>query len=209
MTIKALIFDLEGVLLTTTEENIEVSLAKRLNIPVESVGTIFHGEFNDRVDKGEFTQRDFWLHALDQLDLPHNRLPEMEAFFAEDFFIDPEMLAYIRDYHKEYKTALLSNYSEVLRPLLNTRWNLDGAFDEIIISCEVKMIKPDPAIFQYTLDKLGVEKDEAVLIDDRIVNINGARAFGLHAVHFQKKSQAIEELNNTLAKFCAIDICIE
>lgn len=201
MSIKALIWDLEGVLLITNDENIEESLAKRLNVPVQAVGDIFHGEFNDRVDVGEFKQRDFWLHALDKMGLPHNRLPEMEAFLKEDFFIDQDMLEKVRQYRKRFKSAMLSNYSEVLRPLLESYWRVDGAFDEIIISWEVKMIKPDPAIFDYTLKKLKVAKEEAVLIDDRIVNIRGAEESGLHTVHFRNKQQSLNDLEEIIARY--------
>jgi HAD superfamily hydrolase (TIGR01509 family) len=82
--------------------------------------------------------------------------------------------------------------------MLETRWRVDGAFDEIIISWEEKLIKPDPRIFKLTLQRLGVEKEEAVLIDDRIVNIIGAQKFGLHTIYFKTKDQALAELENLL-----------
>ena len=201
MSIKALIWDLEGVLLVSPDKNIKTSLAKRLNVPVEAIGDVFHSLFNDRVDIGEFKQRDFWLYTLDALRLPSERLPELESFFQEDFFIDQDMLERIRQYHKKFKTAMLSNYSEVLRPMLETCWNVDGAFDEIIISWEVKMIKPDPAIFDLTLGKLNVAKDEAVLIDDRIVNIRGAEKYGLYTVHFRNKQQGLNDLEEIIARY--------
>ena len=63
MSIKALIFDMHGVLLFSHEASIEESFAKRLKIPVEQVGRVFHDEFDDKADSGEITQREFWLHA--------------------------------------------------------------------------------------------------------------------------------------------------
>ena len=201
MSIKALIWDLEGVLLITSDDTIEQALARRLNVPVEAIGKIFHGEFNDRVDIGEFTQHDFWLHALDILGMPHSRLPDLEAFFNEDFFIDQDMVERVRQYHRRFKTALLSNYSDVLRPMLESRWKMDGAFDEIIISWEVKIIKPDPAIFDLALERLAVTKEEAVLIDDRIVNIRGADSYGLHTVYFQNKQQGLHDLDKIIARY--------
>jgi epoxide hydrolase-like predicted phosphatase len=199
MSIKALIFDLHGVLLISHDESIEISMAKRLNIPVEQVGTIFHGDFNDRVDIGELTQRDFWLHSLNIMGLPHSRLPELDFFFEEEFFIDPVMLGAVREYHKNFKTAMLTNYSEGLRSTLESHWDVSGAFDEIIISWEIKMIKPHPNIFDYTLKKLHVLKEEAVLIDDRIVNTRGAEEYGMHAVHFKTRDQAINDLEKLIS----------
>ena len=198
MTIKALIFDLEGVLLFAKEGSLEKTLAKRLNVPVDKIGNIFHSEFNDRVDKGEFRQSDYWLYILDTLELPHTKLNKLENFLKEDFFIDPDMLERVCQLRKKYKTALLSNYSDVLRSLLETYWKVDGAFDEIIISWEIKMIKPQPEIFDYTLKKLNVLKEEAVLIDDRITNVRGALDYGLHVIHFKEPAQGLAELDRLI-----------
>jgi len=198
VSIKALIWDLEGVLLISDERKIEATVAKNLGVTEEAIGNFFHSEFNDRVDLGEFSQEDFWHKLLDHLGLPQDKIALIDDFFYRDFYIDQDLLQKIRDYHKKYKTALLSNYSDRLRPLLETHWNVDGAFDEIIISWEVKMIKPDPRIFDLTLKRLEVDKEEAVLIDDRIVNIQGAQKYGLHTVYFQIKDQALADLEKLL-----------
>lgn len=198
MSINAQIWDLEGVLLISDDKNIETTVAKRLGVSEKSIGDFFHSEFNDRVDIGEFRQEDFWIHLLDSLKLPRERLGEINEFFYRDFYIDQDLLEKICQYRRKYKTALLSNYSEVLRPMLETRWKVDGAFDEIIISWEVKLVKPDPRIFDLTLDRLGVSRDQAVLIDDREVNIQGASEYGMHTLLFKSKQQALNELEKIL-----------
>jgi putative hydrolase of the HAD superfamily len=198
MSIKALIWDLEGVLLISEERKIEATVAKNLGVSEEAIGNFFHSEFNDRVDLGEYTQEEFWLKLLDSLGLSHERLAYITDVFQRDFYIDQDLLGKIIEYRKKYKTAILSNYSDILREMLETRWRVDGAFDEIIISWEEKIIKPDPRIFHLTLQRLGVEKEEAVLIDDRIVNIKGAQKFGLHTIYFQTKDQALSDLEALL-----------
>jgi putative hydrolase of the HAD superfamily len=200
MAIKALIWDLEGVLLISRDGKVETTIAKNLGVTEEAIGDFFHNDFNDRLDLGEFNMTFFWLRLLDQLGLPHERIDEINDFFYRDLFIDQDMLAKIRAFRSRYKTALLSNYSEVLRPMLETRWRVDGAFDEIIISNEVGLIKPDPRIFDLTLSRLGVDKEEALLIDDREVNIRGARQYGLPCIFFQSKDEALEELDQILKK---------
>lgn len=202
MSIKALIWDLEGVLLISDERKIEATVAKNLGVTVEAIGDYFHSEFNDRVDLGEHTQEEFWIRLLDHLGLPRERLDHINDFFYRDSYIDQDLLGKIIKYRETYKTAILSNYSDVLRKLLETHWRVDGAFDEIIISWEEKLIKPDPRIFNLTLQRLGVEKEEAVLIDDRIVNIRGAQKFGLHTVYFQTKDQALADLEALLDHHC-------
>jgi len=200
VSIKALIWDLEGVLLISDDNNIETTVARRLGVTVEEIGNFFHSEFNDRVDTGEFRQEDFWIHLLNALGLPRGRLADINDFFYRDFYIDQDLLKRIRQYRECYKTAMLSNYSDVLRPMLETRWRVDGAFDEIIISWEEKMIKPDPRIFDLTLNRLGVKREEAVLIDDREVNIKGAQKYGLHTILFKSKEQALADIDQILHK---------
>lgn len=199
MSIKALIWDLEGVLLISDIGSVEEIIQKRLNVSREAIGDFFHSAYNDRVDLGEFTQEQYWLHFLEKLGLPGHQLSIINEHFYSDLYIDPELLGRIKEYRKEYKTAMLSNYSDVLRPLLNSKWRVDDAFDEIIISCEVKLVKPDPRIFDLTLQRLGVQRNEAVLIDDRKTNIIGAQKYGMHAVLFKNRHQAVDELEKLLA----------
>ena len=198
MSIKALIWDWEGVLLLSKDGSISTSVAKRLGVPQEKLRDFFHGDINDRVDRGECRQLDYWHHILDNLQLPRSYASRFTDFLHQDMFVDQDLLESIRRYHQSYKTALLSNFSDILRPMLETHWKVDGAFDEIIISWEVHCIKPEPEIFQLTIDRLGCKAHECVLIDDRMVNIEGARQFGMQTVLFENRSQALVELDTML-----------
>ena len=68
----------------------------------------------------------------------------------------------------------------------------------MVISAEVGIMKPDPRIFQYALEQLDVAPAEAVFVDDVIENVEAARAFGMHAIHFTTPRQAISELKQLL-----------
>lgn len=83
----------------------------------------------------------------------------------------------------EYKVALLSNaWLEAPRQILRDygwgRW-----FDVMVVSYDVGIPKPDPRIFQHTLNLLGVEPHEAVMVGNSLhADINGATDAGLHAI---------------------------
>lgn len=200
MKIKAIIWDLEGVLLQTKEGDVAAAFAGRLNFPVERVKGFFYGDFNDRVDIGEFTQDDFWNNIIETLGLPQSQKEQLVEFIYEDLFIDQDLLTDISQYKKTYKTGLLSNYSDCLRPMLNNRWHVDGAFDEIVISSEIGMIKPQPQIYHYILEKLGCEPNEAIFIDDREVNVQGAKEIGMHVIHFTGRQPANQEIDQILTR---------
>jgi putative hydrolase of the HAD superfamily len=57
-------------------------------------------------------------------------------------------------------------------------------FDVLVWSYQLGMAKPEPAIYQHTLRELGVEPGEALFIDDRLVNIEAARALGMQGILF-------------------------
>lgn len=197
-TIKAIIWDLEGVLLRTEDVDIPAAVARRLKVPDEDVRKIFYGDFNDRVDIGEYRQDDFWNHILRSLNLPEDRKPDLLAFFYHDFQIDQQLLADMRAYHQTYQTGLLTNFSDMLRPMLESQWRVDGAFDEIIISCEIGMIKPFAGINEHMLARLGCSAGQAIFIDDKPGNVEGARQVGLHAIHFTDRQSMNRQIQTIL-----------
>ena len=198
MTIKALIWDMEGVLMLTVDNNMPLTVAKKLNAPYEKVREIYFSDINDKMDLGEMTQDKFNEYVLDTLQISREKKHLLEEIFSEKLFIDEDLLKYIVEMGSKYKLGLLSNYSNDLRPKIENEWALGSVFDEIIISCEVGMIKPDPAIFNLMLARLGVKAEESVFIDDRIKNIDGAKKMGFQTIFFTSKEQALKELAHIL-----------
>ncbi|MDO9547051.1 MAG: HAD family phosphatase [Pelolinea sp.] len=200
MTIKAIILDLEGVLLRTKDENLYITVANALNAPLEKVIEIFFGELNDQMDLGVGTQGEFDAYVVETLQMPKEKIKILKKVIDEDSFIDEVLLARIKELHKDYQIGLLSNYSNDLRPKLEHEWKISDVFDEIVISCEVGVIKPDAAIFNLILDRLGVSAGEAVFVDDRMRNIEGAKKVGMRTVFYVSREQAMEELERILGE---------
>jgi putative hydrolase of the HAD superfamily len=82
---------------------------------------------------------------------------------------------------KGFKVALLSNANSSFfkRKIYPTYPELKNLFDEIIISSDVGMVKPDDDIYLYTLDKIGSKPEESVFVDDGKVNIDTANKLGI------------------------------
>jgi len=198
LDIKAIIWDMEGVLLLSRGGEMPAVIAEKLGTPYQETRDIFYGEFNDIVDLGHYTQDDFWNHVLDTLGKQRSMKKILLDFFYEDQFVDEVLAVAIREYKKHYKTGLITNYSKIMREMIETEWQVKDLFDEIIISSEVGLVKPDPRIYQLMLERLGCQPGEAVFIDDRIRNIVGARNAGLKAVLFENRVQALKELDEIL-----------
>jgi 2-haloacid dehalogenase len=79
----------------------------------------------------------------------------------------------------------ITNFSaDFWAPFRETNSAFFARFRDIVVSGEVKLLKPDPAIYWLALDRFGVRPDEALFIDDRRINIGAAQAIGMHAQLF-------------------------
>ncbi len=90
----------------------------------------------------------------------------------------------------------LSNWSAETFPIAYKKYDFFKIFDDIILSGEVGLIKPDPAIFQLTLRRIQRSASECLLVDDSMANIEVARQLGLKTIHFQSPEQLETELSN-------------
>jgi len=78
----------------------------------------------------------------------------------------------------------ITNFSVDKLDRARERFDVLNAFDGIVISGEVRLVKPDPAIYRRLLDDNGLKAEDTVFIDDVQKNVDGARAVGMHAVRF-------------------------
>jgi epoxide hydrolase-like predicted phosphatase len=199
MTIKAIIFDLGGVLLRTADFAPREKLAARLEMNrYELEEFIFGGESGNRAQRGEITVQEHWENLRRQINCSPEEIKDLlDEFFAEDQ-IDNALIDYIRKLHQSYKTALLSNAWDDLRQVIAEKWHFEDAFDIMIISAEECITKPDPRIFTLALTRLGVEANQAIFVDDMKRNIEGAKVVGLQAIQFQTSHQMRLDLEKLL-----------
>ena len=133
------------------------------------------------MDKGLITPKEFLkrLGALTNTD-PAKVEQEMASFHG----FNDEMIALINDLVAHYQVGLLSNGpSAFVRGLLK-EGNIQDTFHHIVISSEVGMVKPDPAMFRYVLDKMSVQSQQAIFIDDNPKNVAAANDLGIHGIIF-------------------------
>ncbi|MFZ5912540.1 MAG: HAD family hydrolase [Chloroflexota bacterium] len=89
----------------------------------------------------------------------------------------------------------LSNWSHETFPLVHKKYPFFDLFDDIILSGAVELVKPDPRIFQLTLDRIGRNANECLLVDDSPANIASARDLGLATVQFHSSRQLERDLH--------------
>jgi 2-haloacid dehalogenase len=89
---------------------------------------------------------------------------------------------------------VLSNFSVEKFTLMRQDYSWVSLFDEVILSGEHHLNKPDPAFFQLALRRIGRPAQECIFIDDHLPNIESARKLGIHSIHFQSPAQLEREL---------------
>jgi 2-haloacid dehalogenase len=80
-------------------------------------------------------------------------------------------------------------------------YNFAQLFDDMIISGEHKIIKPDPAIYRLTLNRINREAHECVFIDDSLPNIEAAQKLGFRTIQFQSPEQLDKDLEKLLGQY--------
>jgi HAD superfamily hydrolase (TIGR01509 family) len=86
------------------------------------------------------------------------------------------------------RLALVSNCGFQTRPLVDA-WGLDRRLDVIVLSYEVRLAKPDPAIYRLALHRLGGEPANALLVDDQVAFLDAAAALGMATYRVQRKEE--------------------
>jgi epoxide hydrolase-like predicted phosphatase len=199
MTINAIIFDLGGVLLRTADFTPRERLATHLGMSRQELAEfIFGGESGDQAQRGDINVQQHWDNLAAQLHMSRLEFNQVLGEFFGNDELDQSMLEYIRGLHQTYQTGLLSNAFGDLREIISERWHFEDAFDDMIISAEVGLVKPDVRIYQLAVEQLGVKAAEAVFIDDMQRNIEGAMKADLQGIHFINPQQLRFDLDQLL-----------
>jgi epoxide hydrolase-like predicted phosphatase len=202
MTINAILFDIGGVLVRTEDHTPRAQLAARLGTTYEALANlVFYSEQGLRAQRGEVSAEELWETVRQVLHLSPTEIPEVKRLFFAGDRLDTELLDYIRSLHTRYKTGIISNATDDTRQVIEGRWNMADAFDCIILSAEVGLMKPDPRIYQLAIDRLGVAPAEALFVDDMPVNVEGARSVGLNAIHYRGNGPLFNDLQPLLEGF--------
>ena len=204
---KAIICDFGGVL-TTPLGNSFAAWSRESGIALEDVGkamavaTERHGEHplfmleKGLIDQGEFLRR---LEA--GLGGGH-RLDTLSEIYFRHLERNHEMIDFMRELRdRGLRTALLTNnvreWEATWRAMLP---EIDDIFEVVVDSAFVGMRKPEPEIYELTLERLGsgIRPSDCVFVDDLQVNCETARELGMVAVVFESTEQARSEIEAAL-----------
>jgi putative hydrolase of the HAD superfamily len=155
------------------------------------------------LETGRMTEADFLSKLGGQLTEQLGRPVELHGFgerYMEHLHPNERMIEYMRELAgRGYKLAICTNNVREWEQLWRAKLPVDELFPVVVDSAFVGMRKPEPEIYELTLERLGVPAEAALMIDDTELNCDAARALGMDAIWFQSTEQAIAEVEAALA----------
>jgi putative hydrolase of the HAD superfamily len=156
------------------------------------------------LEKGHLTQDEFVAKLESALAEETGRAVALDGF-GETYFGDlrpnQPMIDYMRSLRaRGLRMALLTNNVREWAQRWRALAPVDEIFEVVVDSAFVGMRKPDRAIYDLTLERLGLPADDCVFVDDTDVNCDTARELGMAAVQFHSTKQAIADVEAALAR---------
>ena len=201
MTIRAIVFDLGGVLENDVDTGMHTKWEARLHLKP--------GELRERyLRTGWLVDATYGKLTAEEM---HQKIAEVYGMdgrqveeFMQDFWdqycgkLNHELAAYFRSLRPHYQTAILSNGVPGARQVEEERFHFTEMADLIMYSYEEKTGKPERRIFELACERLGIQPDEMIFLDNMEEIVTAARTFGIHAILFQDTAQAIAAIEACL-----------
>ena len=188
--IQAVIFDVGGVLDRpadlVAEETDRRQLAAELGLELDEMWRRFYQTEPWKLARtGQITDAEFWTRNLTPFGIT---TPAGRAAFIQRLYAFKEVIPAMRNLLDELRgrrrLAIISNASDTLETGLEDRLEIAHYFEVVINSARVGCAKPEPEIFQITLERLGLRPEQTVFTDDQQRNVEAAAQLGVHAVLF-------------------------
>lgn len=205
MTIKTIIFDFGGVLYLTPnlkwlsrwkkvfglQDDPEISAI--LANPNES-------ELMDEICLGHVSEDAIWDLMAERWHIQPDLLKKFKHNVTSKRMLNQPIVDLLAELYQNYQTGILSNAGDQTRSLMVDVFKLDQLVEDIVISAEEGVIKPDPAIYEIALGRLRAKPEETLFLDDYMPNIEAAQELGMAAVQFIDNQQATSDIRKLLAE---------
>jgi putative hydrolase of the HAD superfamily len=207
--IQAVISDFGGVLTSPLMDSF-VAFQNASGIPLEALGKAMMAIATREganplfeLELGRMSEASFLTSLSEELSGQLGRNVQLESFgerYFENLHPNQRMIDYMRELRaRGHRMAICTNNVREWDRLWRAKLPVQEIFDVVVDSAFVGTRKPEPRIYEITLERLEVDPERALLVDDLEVNCQAARELGLAAVWFRETEQAIGEIERVLA----------
>lgn len=183
---KAVVFDCFGVFYTDPV----FEYMGRSSTP-RHIAAALH-QLDRQLTKGDLDKVGFIRRASPLLNISQ---PEVDEYFFRPHDHNYALIEFVANLRGKYKTALLSNVGAGIMDRYFSPESAKALFDVVVLSAEVGLVKPDPAIFRLVCQKLDVSLEEVTMVDDMQEYIEAARVLGMQGICYKDFAQFLQALN--------------
>jgi putative hydrolase of the HAD superfamily len=192
LALRAVVFDYGMVLTGPPDPVAHAALLRLTGLTLDRFEPLYWAD-RHAYDEGKLTGLAFWQKFLadPSLDLPTNAdraslVNELNVWDARLWTTqNPAMLAWqLQLKQRGLLTAILSNMGDSVLENMKREFDWLSRFDVLVWSYQLRMAKPDPAIYRHILKELGTRPEETLFLDDKLVNVEAAQALGMVALQF-------------------------
>lgn len=200
MNIKAILFDLGGVFLELDFSNFydKIISPSPLNKPQAPLMLRFFRQ-SDIYHEGRMSDEEFYNLACDILQANKDELDQEDFFKAFNSIIaniNIQMIEVLKKLKEKGNLNLLaisninSSHWEYLK---DQKYDFIEYFDNLILSHEVHLTKPDHEIFQIAIERASCNPEEILYVDDGLNNVKSAKELGINGINFKNTQHLIEK----------------
>jgi putative hydrolase of the HAD superfamily len=195
LALRAVVFDYGVVLTGPPDAAAWANLLRITGLAEERFEPLYWAN-RAALDEGKLTGIGYWQKFLREAGRPLDHAEELSRWDARLWTVEnPVMVAWqLAVKQRGLLTAILSNISDNVLESVEREFAWIHRFDVQVWSFQLGIAKPDPAIYRYTLGKLGTQPEETLFIDDKRPNVEAARALGIQAIEYSSVEGLREEL---------------
>ncbi len=197
MALRAVVFDYGNVLSLPPDPAAHAELTRITGLPANRLDSLYWAN-RPPYDEGKINGLEFWRKFAREAGLNLNpaELEELNHWDVRMWVTEnAAMLAWQLALKRHgLLTAIVSNMGDTVLEQMQREFNWLSRFDVLIWSYQVRIAKPDPAIYRYALEKLGTQPEETLFIDDRPVNVEAANKIRMKGLVFTTVEKLREDL---------------
>lgn len=187
LAVRAVVFDYGMVLTNPPDPEAHAHLVRITGIPADKLDALYWAD-RHAFDEGKLNGRTYWEAIVREAGLALDSAAIKELIHWDGrlwMALNPLMLAWAEALRaRGIRTAILSNMGDTVLRAMEREFDWLHRFDVLVWSYQLGIAKPDPAIYRYTVEKLGTRPEETLFIDDRQINVEAALALDMKAMVF-------------------------
>lgn len=191
MAVKAVLFDFGGVLALHATKILAKKFYKKFGIGKNKL-IDFWRTIEDDFDIGNLTEKKVWSIFKKHFNIKADT-KKLEKIHKDSFILRKAIYSLAKKLSKKYAVGIFSNMPKEISRFLRKKFNL-SFFHYIFFSAEVRKIKPNKNYYLFTAKKMKLKPSEIVFIDDKMVNVKGARKVGLKSFQFKSLEDTKKQL---------------